>query len=142
MTEAQKTLHYIAENMKMQKSISEEGYKHFQMAIKALEQEPCEDCVGRKAVKEVIMKCEKISEYSMDGYIDSTIKLEVEIDSLPSVTPTRKKGKWIYNEKESDLDYYVYNCSICRRQINFLYDSRQIKNYPYCHCGAEMESEE
>ena len=40
MTEAQKTLYYIAENMKMDKSISEEGYEHFQMAIKALEQEP------------------------------------------------------------------------------------------------------
>lgn len=39
MTEAQKTLYYIAENMKMDKSISEEGYRHFQIAIKALEQE-------------------------------------------------------------------------------------------------------
>lgn len=40
LNEAQKTLYYIAENMKMDKSISEEGYRHFQMAIKALEQEP------------------------------------------------------------------------------------------------------
>jgi hypothetical protein len=40
LNEAQRTLYYIAENMKMDKSISEEGYRHFQMAIKALEQEP------------------------------------------------------------------------------------------------------
>ena len=40
LNEAQRTLHYIAENMKMAKSISEEGYTHFQIAIKALEQEP------------------------------------------------------------------------------------------------------
>ena len=33
MTEEQKTLHYIAENMKMQKSISAAGYGHFQKAI-------------------------------------------------------------------------------------------------------------
>ena len=39
LNEVQKTLYYIAENMKMDKSISEEGYKHFQMAIKSLEQE-------------------------------------------------------------------------------------------------------
>lgn len=39
MTEAQKTLYYIAENMKMDKSISKEGYKHFQQAIKALEEQ-------------------------------------------------------------------------------------------------------
>ena len=38
LSEPQKTLYYIAENMKMKKSISEEGYRHFQMAIKALEQ--------------------------------------------------------------------------------------------------------
>ena len=36
---AQRTLYYIAENMRIAKSIPEEGYKHFQMAIKALEQE-------------------------------------------------------------------------------------------------------
>lgn len=39
MTEAQKTLYYIAENMKMDKSISKEGYEHFQQAIKALEEQ-------------------------------------------------------------------------------------------------------
>lgn len=38
LNESQRTLYYIAENMKMDKSISEEGYRHFQMAIKALEQ--------------------------------------------------------------------------------------------------------
>lgn len=40
LNEAQRTLHYIAENMRMEKKISEDGYKHFQQAIKALEQEP------------------------------------------------------------------------------------------------------
>jgi hypothetical protein len=39
LNEAQRTLYFIAENMKMTKSISEEGYEHFQQAIKALEQE-------------------------------------------------------------------------------------------------------
>lgn len=36
LTDAQRTLHYIAENMRMEKSISEDGYKHFQQAIEAL----------------------------------------------------------------------------------------------------------
>lgn len=39
MTEAQKCLYHIAENMRMDKSISKEGYEYFQQAIKALEQE-------------------------------------------------------------------------------------------------------
>lgn len=38
MTEAQKCLYHIAENMRMDKSISKEGYEYFQQAIKALEQ--------------------------------------------------------------------------------------------------------
>lgn len=41
MTETQKCLHHIAENMRMDKSISKEGYEYFQQAIKALEQKPC-----------------------------------------------------------------------------------------------------
>ena len=40
LSEAQRTLYYIAENMKKDKSISEEGYRHFQMAMRALEKEP------------------------------------------------------------------------------------------------------
>lgn len=36
LTDAQKTLHFIAENMRMQKSISVDGYNHFQQAIEAL----------------------------------------------------------------------------------------------------------
>ena len=38
MTEAQSCLYYIAENMRMDRSISDEGYEFFQQAIKALEQ--------------------------------------------------------------------------------------------------------
>ncbi len=36
LTDAQRTLNCIAENMRMQKSISVDGYKHFQDAIEAL----------------------------------------------------------------------------------------------------------
>ena len=52
---AQRTLYHIAENMKIAKSIHEEGYKHFQMAIKALEQETILD-----KVKEEVEQTRKI----------------------------------------------------------------------------------
>ena len=48
LNEAQRTLYYVAENMKMNKSISEEGYRHFQMAIKALGQKPVLDQIKKK----------------------------------------------------------------------------------------------
>lgn len=51
----------------------------FDMAIKALEQEPCEDAVSREAVKEVLRN--RIGESISDC-----------INALPSVTPTQK---WI-----------------------------------------------
>ena len=39
MTEAQKMIYNLAENMRMDKSISEQGYEYFQQAIKALERQ-------------------------------------------------------------------------------------------------------
>lgn len=45
ITEAQKHLYHVAENMKMQKKISDEGYEHFQMAIKALAKEEQQESV-------------------------------------------------------------------------------------------------
>lgn len=45
------TMYYIAENMRLNKPISEEWYKYFRMAIKAVEQGPCEDTINRFAKK-------------------------------------------------------------------------------------------
>ena len=65
LNEAQKTLYFIAENMKMDKSISEEGYEHFQQAIKALEQEPILDKIYAD-----IQKLRGCSCSCSDGIID------------------------------------------------------------------------
>lgn len=94
MTDAQKTLYYIAENMKMKKKISDEGYEHFQQAIKALEQQPSDDCVSREQVLYIIKPHinEIISESGRDlnartnGVLRAIIKL---VEGMPPVTPTR-----------------------------------------------------
>ena len=70
LNEAQKTLYYIAENMKMEESISEEGYKHFQMAIKALEQQYLNPEADREESKAYCAECDHIemcSWYPHDG---------------------------------------------------------------------------
>ena len=67
LSEAQKTLYYIAENMKMEKSISEEGYGHFQMAIEALEQESILDKI--RAEIEALPKT-----YPFINHIDTYVK--------------------------------------------------------------------
>jgi len=56
------------------------------MAIKALEQEPCEDAVSRNQVVEWLQRA---SDDSIQHAIDSNLKF------MPPITPTRKKGKWI-----------------------------------------------
>ena len=150
MTEAQKTLYYIAENMKLEKKISDEGYQHFQMAIKALEQEeyykdlaqsyertiaklteaiaeqqPSEDCVSRKAVAEIINK----QRFGIHQISMGIIKEKIE--SLPTVTPTRKSGlHWIERFDDDDWDKWL-ECPHCHKDSDNAYN--------YCpNCGAEM----
>ena len=61
---------------------SEESHTAMVMAIKALEQEPCEDAISREAVKELFQEGSVMGMYHFLG-----------IDELPSVTP--KKDEWI-----------------------------------------------
>ena len=66
------------------------------MAIKALEKEPCEDAVNRQAV------CEFLENHAKT-YDDVRVRIGLKVgsslvanpDNVPSVTPTRKKERWI-----------------------------------------------
>ena len=73
------------------------------------------------AVKEVTEALQSISE---------------RLDKALSQEP--KSGKWIIDLQTATEDYYI--CSECGRKIHLLYPDI-ISNYPYCHCGARMESE-
>lgn len=64
------------------------------------------------------------------------------IETLPSVTPQRPKGKWIYN-------HTIYNwvCSECNnipRTVGYVGTADFMKgHFKYCnHCGALMEVED
>ena len=93
------------------------------MAIKALEQEPCEDCISRKAVKELFQEGSVMGMYHFLG-----------IDELPSVTQTRPKEHWIDNNNGT------ISCSYC---YTWFYKDDRYSYMRYCpYCGAEMESEE
>ena len=93
-----------------------------EFTIKTLEEkEHCEDCVSREAVKEALRN--RTGESISDC-----------INALPSVTPTRKKAKWIVLKDEYG-DICEAICSCCEDNGNH--------RWKYCHtCGAEMESEE
>lgn len=92
----------------------------YDTAIKALEQEPCEDCISRQAVIDMTGLSEWFD--SSDSYNDFVIALS----DLPPVTPQPKTGHWIHNK-----------CDKCGASRPPLFDN-------FCpNCGTRMvESED
>ena len=62
------------------------------------------------------------------------------LKELPSAQPERIKGHWI----EITLSNHTYKCSVCGRLLANITDGKNnvAKNYPYCHCGADMRGEQ
>ena len=56
--------------------------------------------------------------------------------NAPTIEPERKPGKWIEISKFN----HSYKCSICGRTLINITDGKNTvtKNYPFCHCGADM----
>ena len=106
------------------------------MAIEALEQEPCEDCISREEAlshKHIV--------YDDDGIGYSVVRADV-IEKLLSVIPQPKTGRWInrhYIYQDKTIDMKV--CNICNYE--FSYDAETgISEANFCHnCGARMEEE-
>lgn len=76
-------------------------------AIKALEQQPSEDCISRQAVIDFI-----IDNYGV-GFNSLTNGIR---DYLPPVTPKRPKGKWI--RVVDKAGHWVWECD-CKWQQRF-----------------------
>ena len=108
-------------------------------AIKALEQEPCEDCISRQAVlNEIDRYIEKVqSTGAKDDFISFS---ELVVKQLPSVTPQPKTGHWVEHGVKEGFLIEKYTCSECD-----YYSGNRTTNF--CpNCGAKMvepqESEE
>ena len=77
-------------------------------AIKALEQESCEDAVSRQAMLDAITEID--DNINMDIYTNEVREI---IDDLPSVIPARKKEEWIScSEKMPKQNEYIGN--VCK----------------------------
>lgn len=72
----------------------------YEMAIKALEHESCEDCISRKAVIDIVER----EQFKGDALS--------EIEKLQSVQPKPKTGYWVENEKQTHVEK-MYHCSEC-----------------------------
>ncbi len=111
-------------------------------AIKALESQPCEDCISRQAVLDNAYAYGNGLE--PEGYC---VNVE-DIQALPPVTSQSKIGHWIYTperrlDDETDegriyITDYRCTCSECNSDFGF-----QKMSDAYCkYCGAKMEVKE
>jgi hypothetical protein len=105
------------------------------MAIKALEQEPCEDAISRQSMLDYMK------------YLHDEMPEEEFIKALPSVTPTQK---WIpVSERLPKItDFYLiqYSREICGDEITVAYysveEKRSDPDYEWefkPHCGEYKE---
>jgi len=95
----------------------------FKMAIKALEQEPCDDCVRRREVLDVLK-----DKWNMFSDANDAMQESINaIKALKSVTPQPKTGYWI----DTDEGFSPCECSECKLV--------EFKKSKYCpNCGARM----
>ncbi len=108
------------------------------MAIKALEREPCEDTVSRQAVLNYIYNDLGLRDEENGKDIERQIELERSykyVKSLPPVTPQPKIGKWFVDERPESNREII--CSNCEQPI-FKYHKMDFDYRPkYCpNCGS------
>lgn len=114
------------------------NHEALDMAIKALEQQPCVDCISRKDVNVLIDELARAisDERCFMSRGRSTANIMQDILDLPSVTPKPKTGRWIDIQYfKADDTYYRPKCPFCG------IEPKEYSNY--CpECGARMEEVE
>ena len=50
-----------------------------------------------------------------------------------------RHGEWIY-EGHHEMMGHAFRCSVCGRWMFTNSPKNVVEDYPYCHCGAKMES--
>lgn len=106
----------------------------FEMAIKALEQEPCNNAISRQAVLDLI------ADYDL-----SMGQVVRGIHALPPVIPQPKTGHWVMPVQDdgmSDPIYYQVRCSKCGFDLDPQTWHMELHQYgadKYCpKCGRKM----
>ena len=131
---------YIEEDVGNGKEILEA----YDMAIKALEQEPC-DCISRQALKQKLQERHDFWVNAYGGFSNLPQNDKSRVDEItnciamvvnePSVTPQPKIGRWEVTYNNGDI--YHLRCSACKEE-----DCRMYPTDKYCpNCGAKMEVE-
>lgn len=107
------------------------------MAIHALQQEPCEDAISREAAIDYLIT--NMSWYSEEGYETSEEEKRECITSLINAIPpvrAEKTGHWILLDECSNSGYY---CSECHKKVVKEGWSETVKKIKFCpNCGIKI----
>jgi hypothetical protein len=122
--------------------LNEMDGKKMREAIKALEQEPCEDCVSLNAiirtlntmdryVSDELTLCDTDSKFPQNEVFIVDDVYELITEQLPFVTPKQKTGHWV-KINPYPMEMHEYKCSEC-------YHETDDNTENYCReCGARM----
>jgi hypothetical protein len=104
--------------------------------------EPCEDAVNRRKLlnelEELIAAWKK---YPVMAEQIKGVEAAIEyVKTIPSVTPKRKIGRWI--EEQRGIEVTLYKCSECGRAVIDDTSCDAAKDFPFCRCGADMRQRE
>jgi hypothetical protein len=128
--------------------LSEKDGERMREAIKALEQEPCEDAVSLDGV------IDTIEWYRTNPQHFTEDNLIEDIKGLPPVTP--RTGKWIFVQRGKYVDMCCNECKLVRIKdyaYNYTVDQTTAdkenvaklfaqSDMQYCpYCGGQMEGE-
>ena len=121
-------------------TLIEKGF--YDVAIKALEQKPCEDAISKKDVLSEIIRFS-----TEEGASVECQQLYCDVNNMPPVTPIRAKGHWIENAEEyykainekgggvnDNTPYYVEDiaCSECLAKFCIL--ENEVERFDVCPC--------
>lgn len=107
--------------------VMNEFVEAYDMAIKALEKQPCKNCISRQAVMKLLEK---------EDWADTVYG----VLNLPSVTPQPKIGRWINAKVGKLFPSNDFKCSECGNILDFNGVNGGRGDANYCpNCGAKME---
>ena len=118
----------------------------YEIAIQALEQEPCENAIKKEDVLDAISRIGLHKSGTRE--VQAVAECLRAVEALTPVNPQPKTGHWIRWYEQKDFGLYIENiphckCSECGKE----YDPHSSQFIKYCNeCGARMvepqESEE
>jgi len=102
--------------------------------VPSAQSEPCEDAVSRKAVYDAMVeKGQRSRRYKLGEIWELNVtEIREALDTVPSVTPKQKRGKWINGY-----------CSKCGKHAPFWAMASTYYKTSFCpNCGADMRGEQ